>query len=232
MDREALWIVAVLGAGTLIGTFWRMKEGFGPNNLRILGIVLIASLASLLAIAKADSLTAAMGLLGAIAGYLFGTKEKDKKPFGSNTGVSADSATFGDNARLIVGNINETVHNIERMLGDMRGIAQANIGNLEVIADATRPKLITTLRDSLRWESDDPNFVGSLRALSRSGVDGWTRQWIERCLAQDDCRSAIRAAISERALEGWIACRIDFDNHGDGIHVNVSYERELNLSQA
>ena len=230
MDREALWIVATLGAGTLIGSFWRMKDGFGPNNLRVLGIVLIASLASLLAIAKADSLTAAMGLLGAIAGYLFGTKTKEKATSSSNIGVTADGAKFGDNARLAGRDINETVHKIERMLGDMQGIAQATIGNLEILAESNRPRLMTTFHDSLRWESDDPNFVGNLKALSRSHVDGWTQLWIERCLVQPECRAAIRSAIAQHTANGWSAREIGFDNHGDGIHVNVSYEREFDLA--
>ncbi len=74
MDK-LVWIVAVLGAGTLIGIFSRMKSGFGPFNLRVVGIVLIATLASLLALKDGGSVTAAMGILGAIAGYLFGIKD-------------------------------------------------------------------------------------------------------------------------------------------------------------
>lgn len=53
-----------------------MSKGFGPFNLRAVGIVLIATFASLLALKDGGSLTAGMGLLGAIAGYLFGIKDK------------------------------------------------------------------------------------------------------------------------------------------------------------
>jgi hypothetical protein len=53
-----------------------MKSGFGPFNLRAVGIVLVATFAALLAVGNQNSLTAAMGILGAIAGYLFGIKDR------------------------------------------------------------------------------------------------------------------------------------------------------------
>jgi hypothetical protein len=70
-----MWIFAAIGALTLVGAFWRMKPGFGPFNLRVVGIVMIATFAALLALRDASALTAAMGILGAIAGYLFGIKD-------------------------------------------------------------------------------------------------------------------------------------------------------------
>lgn len=49
-----------------------MKGGFGKNNTRIFGIILVAICTTALAIVSNDSVSAAMGVLGAIAGYLFG----------------------------------------------------------------------------------------------------------------------------------------------------------------
>jgi len=76
MNDNIIWIIAALGFATLSGVFYRMKDGFGPFNLRVTGIVLIATFSSLLALHDANSHTAAMGILGAIAGYLFGMKDK------------------------------------------------------------------------------------------------------------------------------------------------------------
>lgn len=73
MGNLAIWSIAVLGGCTLFGVFYRMKDGFGPFNLRVTGIVLIALLTSIIAIEDHDSISSAMGILGAIAGYLFGT---------------------------------------------------------------------------------------------------------------------------------------------------------------
>lgn len=69
------WTIAGFGGLTLIGIFWRMQGGFGPFNLRAVGIVFIATIAALLAPRDTGSLTAAMGILGSIAGYLFGLKD-------------------------------------------------------------------------------------------------------------------------------------------------------------
>ncbi len=75
MEQQLVWIIAGIGAIALIGVLWRMTKGFGPFNLRAVGIVLIATFAALLAFRDGGSLTAAMGILGAIAGYLFGIKD-------------------------------------------------------------------------------------------------------------------------------------------------------------
>jgi len=75
MDMQLMWIISILGAGALIGVFVRMNPGFGPFNLRAVGLVLIATFSSLLALRDGSSITAAMGILGAIAGYLFGIKD-------------------------------------------------------------------------------------------------------------------------------------------------------------
>jgi len=72
---QLIWIIAGLGAIALVGVFLKMKPGWGPFTLRTLGIVLISTFASLLALKDTNALTAAMGILGAIAGYLFGLKD-------------------------------------------------------------------------------------------------------------------------------------------------------------
>lgn len=83
MDKQVLWLVSGMCALTLTGVFWKMKPGFGPNNLQAVGIVLIAFLASVLSILRPDGLNAAMGILGAVGGYLFGMRSNppDVKPF-------------------------------------------------------------------------------------------------------------------------------------------------------
>ena len=79
VNEQLMWIIAVFGVVTLVGVFYRMQGGFGPFNLRAVGIVLVAILAALLALRDSGSLTAAMGILGAIVGYLFGIKDTPSK---------------------------------------------------------------------------------------------------------------------------------------------------------
>jgi hypothetical protein len=76
MKDYTILIIAVFGLIALIGVFCRMEKGFGPYNLRAVGIVVVGSFSALLAASDGgSSLTAAMGILGAIAGYLFGIKD-------------------------------------------------------------------------------------------------------------------------------------------------------------
>lgn len=68
----ATGIIAVLAAGSLAGAFLRIKSKFTVLHLRLIGIILVATFATLLALAEDSTLNAAMGILGAIIGYLFG----------------------------------------------------------------------------------------------------------------------------------------------------------------
>lgn len=228
MDQQLLWIVAVIGAGTLFGTFLRMKGGFGPINLRAVGIVLIAVLASLLAIAKLDNLTAAMGILGAIAGYLFGAEAKESPNADTSTGVNASGAQVGDNARIAGRDINDTVHNIERMLGDIQGLTNTTIQSMQLLSKTVaKVPLLQRRTERFRWESSNPSFVAELKSLSRSGIENWSQRWIEMCLEQAACQAQIREVIENGSHSGWEPREINFDNHGEGIHVNLEFAREL-----
>ena len=75
-------IIAVAGTMTLGAVFIKMKRGIRQQNLRALGVVLIAVLVSLVAVAS-GRYEPAFGILGAIAGYLFG---KDKAADGEKDG--------------------------------------------------------------------------------------------------------------------------------------------------
>jgi len=76
MEDKLIWVISAFGLIALIGAFVRMKPGFGPFNLRVVGIILVGTFAALLALTDNQSMTAAMGILGAIAGYLFGIRDK------------------------------------------------------------------------------------------------------------------------------------------------------------
>ena len=75
MNEQLIWVIAAFGFTALLGVLYRMKSGFGPQNIRAIGIVIVATFASLLALSGTGGLTAAMGILGAIAGYIFGIKD-------------------------------------------------------------------------------------------------------------------------------------------------------------
>ena len=81
---ENMEIIPVLVFGVIIlcavfGIMRKKGQGFGPNNLRAVGIVTIVTLATIIFIMDASKSDAVIGLLGVITGYLFGIKMEDKQ---------------------------------------------------------------------------------------------------------------------------------------------------------
>jgi hypothetical protein len=76
---------------SLVATYMclkNMKPGFGPNNLRVLGILLVACFSTVLALANDASANTAIGILGAIAGYLFGVTSGKEEPSSGSSNSS------------------------------------------------------------------------------------------------------------------------------------------------
>jgi len=121
MNETLVYIISIFGLVTLIGVFFKMKPGIGIYNLRAIGIVLVATLSCLLALNDPKTLGAAMGILGAIAGYLFGAVETKKQDASS---ASTTDSKFGDNTKIAGRDINET---IEKLEGSISNIEQAVI---------------------------------------------------------------------------------------------------------
>ena len=78
-SRWPMGLVMVTGMATLAVfalRIWRAETqtGIGPYDLKAVGIVLIATIVGLLVARGGDVPSSAATILGAIAGYLFGTK--------------------------------------------------------------------------------------------------------------------------------------------------------------
>jgi hypothetical protein len=74
----ALIAITLLTAGALFGAFKKMKDGFGPFNLKIYGLTLVIGVGGIIVLTDipTDKITALFSILGAIAGYLFGLKKE------------------------------------------------------------------------------------------------------------------------------------------------------------
>ena len=79
-------LVATIGLVVIGNTFAKMNRGIRQQNLKAIGITLIAVLVVILALRHESIVEAAIGLLSAIAGYLFG---KDLSSDDETTGTSA-----------------------------------------------------------------------------------------------------------------------------------------------
>jgi len=77
--NRSLAVLAVLGFGifAMNKVFSHMKDGFGIFNVRITGIIIVATFVSILAAMNPTGESAAIGILGAIVGYLFGYGSKE-----------------------------------------------------------------------------------------------------------------------------------------------------------
>ncbi len=80
MDKTlvALIVITVITVGALFGVLYKMKSGFGPFNLKVYGLTLVVGVSSIIVLTDipTEKLTAVFGILGAIAGYLFGLKKE------------------------------------------------------------------------------------------------------------------------------------------------------------
>lgn len=184
MEEQTLWIVAVVGAGALAGVFWKMKPGFGPFNLRAMGIVLIALFTVLLAIENTGTLNAAMGILGAIAGYLFSVIAESES---NSSAVDASGSSFGDGARVAGRDINETVNNINAQvqeLGKLLSDQKSKIDRIytsesgqtyEYLVNTVYTKQLNDIAREMniivnRWESEGWRLLGM--SADYQGMDG------------------------------------------------------------
>ncbi|MFL6726005.1 MAG: hypothetical protein ACJ8FS_05775 [Sphingomicrobium sp.] len=165
----SLWIVSALCLVALLATFWRMKGGFGPQNLRAVGIVFVASLVAILSLVRSTDLTTAMGILGAIAGYLFGSQRSPDEERRETSGVSAEGATFGSGSRIAGRDINETLN---RIVGDIDQIKDSVV-HMTTAADARASK-------EYLFESsyeDDGEPLGQLaQSMKELASEGWALQ--------------------------------------------------------
>lgn len=231
MAEQTLWIVAVLAVGALVGTFWRMQGGFGPMNLRAVGLVLIAGLASILAIGNEASLTAAIGLLGAIAGYLFGAKtsKAEERLASPSSAVNAAGASFGDNATLVG---RDLVNNIERMLATVEqlkaDVVQQNIQREHVSEPALRRRAVFV------WEPRlDKAAHGRLEALSDQsiGSEDRTAAQLATLLRSQVFLDFIHACCGKLKAVGWSIVSTHIDEVStENAYVSFEVEREIPLT--
>ena len=88
-------LITVLGIAALGGVLTKMDRGIRQQNLRAIGIILVAVLVTLLVIASDTGIEAVLGLLGAIVGYLFG---KDTSSDAGNSNGGGQSVPPGAGA--------------------------------------------------------------------------------------------------------------------------------------
>jgi len=160
------WIIAGFSLIALLLTFWRMKGGFGPQNLRAVGIVLVSGLVCMLSISQKDQLSTAIGVLGAIAGYLFGSQRENERNDIEKSSASTKNSTFGDGAKIAGRDINETLQNIK---GDVDSIKDSVVNiNSKIISNNRQDYWIISY-----YPEDGEPIESIVRQASSIDSDGW-----------------------------------------------------------
>lgn len=220
MDAHLLYIISAIGAATMVGVFIRMKGGFGPMNLRAVGIILIGTFAAILAVSKAESLNASLGILGAIAGYLFGYRgsEKEKEQeVGSSASISG--STMGAGSKVAGRDINET---IEHMQADLANIGQV-VNHWKTEASAAG--IMISAQHRWTWRSEDPEFEGRMSLIDRND-DSWPLLYFSVVTSTREFREALKIELARLRDEGWSPTGIRFgDNISRGILLFIDVTR-------
>lgn len=162
---QSLWIVSALCFVALIATFWKMKGGFGPQNLRAIGIVFIASLVAILSLVRASDLATTMGILGAIVGYLFGSQRSPDRESAEGSSVDAQGAMFGHGAKVAGRDINETLN---RIVGDIDQIKDSVIHMTQSSSGRSADFLFLS-----NYQDEGEPVSGIAENMRELGQEGW-----------------------------------------------------------
>lgn len=223
MDDQLLYIVSIIGGATMLGVFIRMRGGFGPMNLRAVGIILIGTFAAILAVSKEQSLNASLGILGAIAGYLFGYRDSKEKEEGASSNTISDTH-FGENATIVGRDLNQSIANMQTELAKIGQVIN-NVSN-EVIRNEDGEMILKMVR-RFRWESEDAEFLGDLSAIDRNDKN-WFSQYVELTLNNKFFREKLDYELYTIRAEGWTPAAISMnDNVRGGILCDIEVHRKL-----
>jgi hypothetical protein len=174
LENKILWVISAIGAGCLSGVFLKMNKGIGAFNLKVIGIVLIAILASLLALLKLDSLDSAFGILGAIAGYLFGSAGGDGDASSVKTGdiLGRDIKIAGKDINEFFANLDTKVEKLTQEMVIQNLLAEKIKSQLVAAPTGTAPTYDYLV--DLLSERNIPHYGGVLKtAIEQRSASGW-----------------------------------------------------------
>ena len=163
-------LVVVAGAGVFALAFFFVivvkKLRLSTPVIRAVGLVLVVVAVCALALATQSNVTAAVGVLGAVAGYLFGAASS-----GESSSVSAGDV--GDGNTIVGRDLNQTV---EQLKAEAVNLTQA-VGRLHAEADERKPAgtvVIELVTRRLSWTSDE-EYLDALQSviLQQTASGGW-----------------------------------------------------------
>lgn len=167
LSLRSLWIVAAICAFAVAGSFWRMRGGFGPQNLRAIGIVFVGSLVAILSLSRLNDLSTSMGIFGTIAGYLFGSQREKEGDKEVNTGIQASGATIGAGSKVAGRDINEVLNQVS---GDIAELKDSVVH----MASGTSSKRANEYLFVSHYDEDGEPISGIADDIGKLSSEGWS----------------------------------------------------------
>lgn len=162
MECHLMWIITIFGLFAIGGAFWRMKPGIGPNNMRVIGLILIITIASLLALNNEQTMQATLGILGAVAGYLFGSASGDEK---SENRVNVDGSNVSGNAKIAGRDINETISNIQSAVQEIKD----SVVNQHGLLDDGKMDYLVIVAKNKNWHIYEKEMLVRIKGFIKQG---------------------------------------------------------------
>jgi len=153
--------------------------------------------------------------IGAAAAKAATTAEKDREIAITQSGVGNKAAG------------RDLIETVQELKGNIEHLNDAVINLNERSAVAARPTI--RRNDYIRATTSNPLILAQLEAVQRPGANDWARSWIDMCLTHPEFIDQIHAKADELRRNGWHVTELTFDNIAEGLHVNFTIERTVDV---
>lgn len=153
--------------------------------------------------------------IGAAAAKAATTAEKDREIAITQSGVGNKAAG------------RDLIETVQELKGNIEHLNDAVINLSERSAVAAHPTI--RRNDHIRATTTNPLILAQLEAVRTTRGNDWARSWIDTCLAHPEVLDQIRAKADELRKKGWRVTELTFDNVAEGLHVNFTIERTVDV---
>lgn len=153
--------------------------------------------------------------IGAAAAKAATTAEKDREIAITQSGVGNKAAG------------RDLIETVQELKGNIEHLNDAVINLSERSAAGAQPTI--RRNDYIRATTTNPMILAQLEVVRNSAGNDWTRSWIDLCLSQPEFLDQIRAKADELRKKGWRVTELTFDNIAEGLHVNFTIERTVDV---
>ncbi len=121
----------------------------------------------------------------------------------------------------------DLIESVHELKGNIENLNDAVVHMNAQAEHAGRPAI--RRNETMRIETEDPMVLSELRTIQQSRENNWSSRWIDTCLSYPEFTDSIRRKANELRSRGWVVTELGFDNLSQGLHVNFTIERKLEI---